>query len=209
MKYFVYMHENKINHKVYIGITHYIDNPNIRWKNGKGYEHQYFGEKIAKYGWENFNHIILENNIDAKDIDKRENFWIDKFQSLNPIYGYNRCKSGEVSEETKIKMSQSWTEERRKEQSFRTAQMNKTIDRTGSNNSMYGRKRSGKDAGRKRKVMCLETGQIFETLTEASKWCNPNGSNLRSHIAAQIKGKRKSCGKHPVTKEPLHWRYIN
>lgn len=61
--------------------------------------------------------------------------------------------------------------------------LNKTINRSQENNSMWGKSRKGAFAGRKRKVKCLETGEIFETLTDASQWCNPHGSNLRSHIA--------------------------
>ena len=37
-RYIVYLHKNKLNGKVYVGITHYINNPNKRWANGKGYK---------------------------------------------------------------------------------------------------------------------------------------------------------------------------
>ena len=59
-----------------------------------------------------------------------------------------------------------------------------------------------------RKVQCVETGQIFDTVSLASQWCNNGKNSLRSSIAKQIAGKRKSCGKHPKTGEKLHWRYI-
>jgi hypothetical protein len=34
-----------------------------------------------------------------------------------------------------------------------------------------------------RKVQCIGTGQIFDTVSLASMWCNNGKSSLRSHIA--------------------------
>ena len=56
-----------------------------------------------------------------------------------------------------------------------------------------------------RKIQCMNTEEIFNTLKDASKWSGTGSSN----IIKQIKGKRKSAGKHPVTKEPLQWKYID
>ena len=60
MAYIVYMHVNKLNGKVYVGITHHT-NPNKRWGySGQRYTHCVkFLHAINKYGWENFDHIIL------------------------------------------------------------------------------------------------------------------------------------------------------
>ena len=58
--YIVYLHINKINGKVYVGITHHVENPNRRWINGKGYRTTSIIHKaIVKYGWNNFKHIIF------------------------------------------------------------------------------------------------------------------------------------------------------
>lgn len=56
--YTVYLHINPKNKKVYVGIT----NQNVykRWKNGHGYTKcKKFYNAIIKYGWNNFNHIVL------------------------------------------------------------------------------------------------------------------------------------------------------
>lgn len=56
--YIVYLHINPKNGKVYVGIT----NQNVykRWKNGHGYvKCKKFYNAILKYGWNNFEHIIL------------------------------------------------------------------------------------------------------------------------------------------------------
>lgn len=58
----------------------------------------------------------------------------------------------------------------------------------------------------KKKVICLETGQIFNSMQEAAKWCGLKGA---SSIGECCSGKVKSAGKHPVTKEKLHWKYCN
>ena len=66
----IYLHKNKINNKVYIGQTKCV-NPNNRWRNGTHYENTLFGKAIQKYGWDNFEHIILENNIETQEEAKQ------------------------------------------------------------------------------------------------------------------------------------------
>lgn len=56
----------------------------------------------------------------------------------------------------------------------------------------------GGDHPSAKKVVCLETKQVFGTIKEASKWCHGN-------IKAYFAGATKSAGKHPETGEKLHW----
>ena len=59
-EYKVYVHVNKINGKIYIGQTK--QTLEQRYKNG--YEHcRHFWNAIQKYGWDNFEHIILVDNL--------------------------------------------------------------------------------------------------------------------------------------------------
>ena len=87
--WYVYMHTNKVNDKKYIGITgqeRYWD----RWRSdGSGYKTQVFGRAIDKYGWDSFSHEILEV-VDNEDIALiQEQYYIEKYKSDNPEYGYN------------------------------------------------------------------------------------------------------------------------
>lgn len=206
--YSIYIHINKTNGLKYVGQT--CQNPTVRWgKNGIGYQRQYFYEAIREFGWDNFDHIILEQHLTSQQANEREKYWIQYYNTLYPN-GYN-CNPGDggCSEITRQRMRDSWTDIRREEKRQLMITINKTYDRSGKNNGMYGTVRSGNNAGNRCAVQCIETGEIFATMTDASKWCNSGKTSLRSHIAQQIKGQRKSCGIHPITKEKLHWRYVD
>ena len=71
----------------------------------------------------------------------------------------------------------------------------------GENNPMYGR--TGEKHPNSKKVICVTTGQIYDSSHEASR---QTGVAYQS-ISACCKGKQKSAGKHPVTGEKLVWRY--
>lgn len=107
--YTIYMHKNKINGKVYIGQTCQLLNQ--RWKNGNGYrEETYFGKAIKKYGWDNFEHIILEENISEDEVDEKEIYYINYYKSTDENFGYNLESGGKHhlhSEYTKNKMRES------------------------------------------------------------------------------------------------------
>ena len=107
-KYTIYMHKNKKNGKVYIGQTG-ID-PKIRWgANGRGYtDETYFVKAIRKYGWKNFEHIILETDLTLDDANVLEEYYIQKYKALDHNYGYNLKHGGSLgghTEETKRKIS--------------------------------------------------------------------------------------------------------
>ena len=56
----------------------------------------------------------------------------------------------------------------------------------------------------KRKVVCMTTGEEFNSIKDAAIYCNLKNSG---NITSCCKGKRKSAGKHPQTGEKLVWRY--
>lgn len=95
MSYYVYKHVNKINRKVYIGITK--QKPSRRWQNGYGYvDNKYFFNAILKYGWDNFEHIILYENLTKDEAIEKEIELIRTYKSNQREYGYNISKGGET-----------------------------------------------------------------------------------------------------------------
>jgi group I intron endonuclease len=129
--YYVYIHVNKSNSKRYVGIT--CQQPNNRWKNGNGYKSSpHFYNSILKYGWDNFDHLIIAEQLSEEEAKTMEKQLIKQFNTLDKNYGYNQTEGGEgssgfkhtlktrkkmseiaknktVSEETKEKMSKSMT----------------------------------------------------------------------------------------------------
>lgn len=228
--YQIYAHINKINHKIYIGLTS-AKNPNNRWHGGCGYQrNDKFYSEIKQYGWENFEHLILETDISESQVDEREKYWIAYYNATDPEKGYNKLSGGrhggQMSEEGKQKVRDSWTEERRKaksdEMKLRWTQngeqlrqekrelmihLNKTLDRSGDNNSKSNLGKFGAEAHRAKKVICEQTGEVFGSIIDAAKWANNGKTTIKAHISAVCKGTRKHAGKHPVTQEPLSWQY--
>lgn len=93
--YTVYMHKNKINGKIYIGITG--QEPKVRWNNGVGYTQQHFKRAIKKYGWENFEHIIICAGLSKDEACKKEIELIKQYNSTDDKYGYNVATGGEIN----------------------------------------------------------------------------------------------------------------
>ena len=93
----IYIHVNKVNGKVYVGQTVHQDNLTKRTHtDGSGYKNirSKFWRAIQKYGWDNFEHIILEKDIPTLELaNEREQYWIDFYDSYNN--GYNSTLGGD------------------------------------------------------------------------------------------------------------------
>ena len=100
-KYLIYLATNKINQKKYVGQTkswrfqkridehlHFIDEQ----------DHTAFHLAIKKYGEENFDWTILENDIPEDLVDEREKYWISYYNTYihaEHSCGYNETFGGQ------------------------------------------------------------------------------------------------------------------
>jgi hypothetical protein len=92
--YYVYVHINKINGKRYYGITSQL--PRERWKRGSPYKSQKkFYNAIQKYGWDNFDHIVLHSGLSHHEAGAIEMSLIEEFRTREAAYGYNVSIGGE------------------------------------------------------------------------------------------------------------------
>jgi len=108
----VYLIRNKINNKIYIGISKDIY---LRWdqhrselRNNK-HHNKYLQRSWNKYGEDNFEFKIIEK-CDIDDLKDFEYIYITTFNSIDKNYGYNLTPGGEfniMSIETRDKISKS------------------------------------------------------------------------------------------------------
>lgn len=110
MTWTVYKHTNKINGKVYIGIT--CQPVERRWRtDGSGYKKcVLFYRAIQKYGWDAFTHEILCMGLSKEQAEETEKNLIAEYKANEQEYGYNIANGGSVksvSEQTKRKISES------------------------------------------------------------------------------------------------------
>ena len=211
--FYVYQHKNKINGKSYIGITN--QNLKDRWKEGLGYSNQDFYNAIQKYGWNNFDHIILKEKLSKEEAEKLEQYYIKYFDSYNN--GYNRSLGGESgffgghhTQKTKDQISKTlhnYIQEKDPDRGKRLVQMlknnpeinQKRLDNLRKKNPKAGTQEA-KDKVKKnrKKVKCIETEVIFNSIKEASEWVKISNTGI-THC---LKGEQKTAGGY-------HWIYIN
>lgn len=104
--YSVYIHTCP-NNKKYVGVTKNIKR---RWaRNGSNYyQNIRFTEDINKYGWDCIKHEVVYENLCRIDALNKEIELVSKYESNNPLYGYNRTSGGIfgdiLNEEAKLKI---------------------------------------------------------------------------------------------------------
>lgn len=109
MKYrYIYKITNKINGKIYIGKRTSIKEPQFDRYMGSGIK---IGLAIKKYGEENFNKDILEICESEEELNEKEKYYINLYNSLDDKIGYNihlggkGGNTGKRTEESKIRHS--------------------------------------------------------------------------------------------------------
>lgn len=95
--YSVYMHISP-DGKRYIGQCKDIDS---RWqKGGTGYnDNSYFWNDIQKYGWDNFEHLVIHSQLTKQEALQLESELIHQYQTIDPNKGYNNLTGGKYKGE--------------------------------------------------------------------------------------------------------------
>lgn len=239
---YVYLTENLINGKCYIG-QHKAKKFDPKYK-GSGHA---LLAAIEKYGWDNFVCQPIAWANSKEELDELEVFYIAKTNAAYSSNWYNLTVGGECGWEYVNRSGQNlgWSyvnsngltntpesqakrvqtiAERRKEAEAR-GEKYAWYDMSGENNPMYGVHRYGEDApmwgyhfseeskqkmsatlsdgrragvnnNRARKVLCIETNIIYDTIKDA---CEATGATKK--IISACKTGKTSGG--------YHWTYVN
>lgn len=195
--FIIYKHTNLLNNKSYIGITIHNEYPNARWEGGFGYKNQpKFYQAIQEFGWNNFSHEIIENDVSPFDVERKEREYIALYDSYKN--GYNASPGGNIpSDEGRKKISNALTGIKRSSESI-TKQITTKIKNSGWSNGI-----DPIDTNLSQRVRCKETGDIFGSITEAENWSNS------CKISECCKGLRQHAGRHPNTNELLSWEFVS
>lgn len=218
--YCVYKYTNLVNGKVYIGQTKQQLFERAH-RDGTHYDKcPYFYNAILKYGWDNFQAEILEDNLTLEQANEKEVYWITYYNSyLDHSKGYNAAPGGSnMDREAHSKKLKEWWADagnyaRMKEVRAQQAKLDSFRQACSE-----GAKRKWAEPGHKEKMsqlrqknppkhtacICINTGEEFYMLKEAAQWA---GLKSSTGILACCQGKRNYSGLHPETKEKLRWKF--
>ena len=181
----VYMHVNKINSKVYVGIT--SKKPEERWQKGQGYNSQkYFYRAIQKYGWDSFEHIIFASGLTKDEACHMEICLIALYHTNEREYGYNLTKGGEGTLGFSLSGDKAYWFGKTLSESHKNKVREHHADFNGGKHP------------RARAVYCVELKKTFVCIRDAQRELNI----LVNDIADCCKGVRNTAG-------GFHWVYAD
>lgn len=185
IEFCVYMHVNRINGKKYIGITSM--NPIDRWQNGLGYrKNKHFNDAIIRYGWNNFDHLILFSGLSKEAACGIEQNLIKAYSTQDKRFGYNLTSGGDYfkhSKESRALMSKNRMGKGRGKRSPEAVANMKAAHAGGTP---------------KVAVICIESGKTYDCINDAVR---DTGIN-KKQISGCCRGVR-----HYNTAGGYHWKY--
>lgn len=222
----IYAHTNKVNGKKYIGQTNNIKK---RWCPSHYKGCTAFYRSIQKYGWDNFTHQILIDNLTKEDADTLQEAYIKKYRTREPEFGYNIATGGSGvggmirGNNPKAKKVICLETQEIFDCGIDGAQKY-NIDKANIYDCCKGKQQTaaglhwswyeeGKDYSKlaynlkptkrfKTAVVQIETGKVFESATAAGIALGVNPKNPGSNITSCCRGKMQSAYGY-------HWKYAD
>ena len=192
----IYKITNKVNGKVYIGQTR--QTLKQRWSQHCCQDAcPFLHNAIVKYGRDQFTVEQIDSANTQEEANAKEKYWIEQYGSANEEKGYNLALGGafgNFNDATRQKMSESHKGEKN---GF-----------YGKHHSVTARERMSKakkgvysdgNHPRAKRVRCVETGAVFDTIKEAAKEYGLSPQKI-SLVCNGSYGRKTTGG--------LHWEYV-
>ena len=201
----IYKITNLINNKLYIGKTsvsikkrfkeHIIDSKKKEEQNRPLYK------AFNKYGIENFKIEIIEDNLTDSEACNREQFWIANYQTyigFDNCNGYNATLGGDSKHTYNYEIIAKKYLELKNQ--LKTAEYfhcdPETVRKACKEYNIPIIQRINKE-----KIQCKETGEIFDSISQAGKKYNPKNPNAGRANISRALNKQKTAYNY-------HWIYI-
>lgn len=197
------------NGKRYIGIT--CRKPKYRWNNGNGYiGNKHFYNAILKYGWDNIEHIIVEDGLSKDEACKLEKELIKRYNTTSNDKGYNNSTGGEsggagvvFSEDRKRKIGEAHkgmkhTEKARKMMS----EGHKGLATWNKGRKWTDKEKQVMACAQKtcKRIRCVETNAEYISTRDAERKTGINRGSIKDCLHGR---------KHCKTAGGFHWEYVN
>lgn len=157
---------------------------------------------LKKYGWNNFQHIILQQgNFSQEELNQKQQYYISFYDACNPQKGYNISPGGANGiSPNALPAAIEWM---KNHPDFGLARANDMLKWQAEHPQEVRQQRLRAQKrmveARKRKVRCIETQIVYQSASEAARQI-PKTS--QSKICMVCRGQRKTCGGY-------HWEYVN
>lgn len=204
----VYKLTNTLNQKSYIGMTTQSSEKRLRQhvcaSKKDDLKNSLIARAIKKYGVKNFALEEISKALDIEDLRKKEFLAIKDYNTLSPN-GYNLKEGGQIGGNGGSNKGIKWSETARKRHS--QTMKNRNLEAwnkglkgvlkpnkgsftkekvTGEKNPFYGKSHGAETIKKlskandliKRKIVCLETGEIFDSIKAATVKMNLDLGNL-------------------------------
>ena len=217
---YIYKVTKKLNNKIYV-----VKRQKSLWDEHYFGSGQHIKRAIKKYGKENFIRELLDTAETIDELNQKECYWIEKLPARNPATGYNVGKGGEYTANNMkqiicLETGQIFSNIRAASKYLglnTTSSINKALKNLNKTACGYHwaylydinlkeKLKEFKDTNilltiknsktnNKKKIKCIETGEIFNTIREAKKAYN--NTSINDCLGGRCK-----------TAAGYHWQYI-